>query len=132
MGGVFFFEGDCFCLFEVTVFILKSMFWTAAQNSAKMRAGARASRARQRGFLSSLEGWKALAHNYSRGFRTLAINSFRRQYFIWPDSRAVYSLEVSVFILRSMFWRAAQNSAKMEGFTCVIGGVFLLKSMVFC
>ena len=38
------------CFFEVSVFILKSMFWRAAQNSAKMRVGARASRARQRGF----------------------------------------------------------------------------------
>ena len=26
-----------------------------------------------------LEGWNALAHSFSRGFRTLAINSFRRQ-----------------------------------------------------
>ena len=31
------------CFFENSVFILKPMFWRAAQNSAKMRAGARAS-----------------------------------------------------------------------------------------
>ena len=30
--------------------------------------------------LPVLEGWNALAHSFSRGFRTLAINSFRRQY----------------------------------------------------
>ena len=47
--GVFFEVDGVF--FEVKVFILKSMFWRAAQNSAKMRAGARASRARQRGFV---------------------------------------------------------------------------------
>ena len=30
-------------------------------------------------FFKLLEGWNALGHSFSRGFRTLAINSFRRQ-----------------------------------------------------
>ena len=30
--------------------------------------------------VSSFEGWNALAHSFSRGLRTLAFNSFRRQY----------------------------------------------------
>ena len=47
-AGIFFLVDGVF--FEVTVFILKSMFWRAAQDSAKMRAGALARALRQRGF----------------------------------------------------------------------------------
>ena len=55
MGEMFFVEADGFVV-EVTVFILKSMFWRAARNSAKMRAGARARalRARKRRFFKGV------------------------------------------------------------------------------
>ena len=51
------------------------------------------------GFFGFLEGWNALAHRFSRSCRTLAINSFRRQYkqiakndFSSPTPNRLYSI----------------------------------------